>query len=133
MLAGFNHLYPGAARIPAIVIGDFRFLVVKEGRAVRIKDDDRHFRIAFVSPVADANKAAAILLPLEFVVHYLIDYTKCVVEARYRWATTEVRPDGARLIVIEHADAYFIAFLVDQLAHAMTLIGLVSILAARLA
>lgn len=76
--------------------------------------------------------AALVLLPLEFVVHYLIDYAKCAVDALGRWSTTEIRPDGARLIVIEKCDAYFIAFLVDQLAHAITLIGLVALLATQL-
>lgn len=75
---------------------------------------------------------AILLLPFEFVVHYLVDYGKCAIEANHNWSRVELTADGARRIVIEDCDAYFVAFLADQLAHALTMIAMVAMLAACL-
>ena len=60
----------------------------------------------------------------EFVVHYLTDYAKCAVDARYRWSSAEAGPDGQTRLIIENTKAYFTAFLLDQLAHALTYVAI---------
>lgn len=66
----------------------------------------------------------ASVLALEFVLHYFIDFAKCQVDARYRYSEMKVQADGVARLVINHTN-YFMAFLLDQLAHALTLVLIV--------
>lgn len=78
--------------------------------------------------VAEALPVFAMLLALEFVLHYLIDFTKCQFDARFQLSTTVIADDGRRLTTIE-GGAFFIAFLCDQTAHSLTYIGMLAVLA----
>ena len=75
---------------------------------------------------------AVVVLPFEFVAHYLVDYAKCAYDARGKLSRLEIGADGVKRLVIDRTDAYFIAFLADQLMHALTMIAMVVILAAWL-
>lgn len=71
--------------------------------------------------------AFLLLLAIEFVLHYTIDYTKCRLDAHLQLSTTEVDDLGQRRTTI-HGSAFFIAFLSDQTAHSLTYIGMLAVL-----
>ena len=74
LLARHQHLDRQPARVPAVVRGDRRPLVVEERRAVRVVDDHGQLGVALVGAVADPQEAAAVLLAVEEVeVHRLVE------------------------------------------------------------
>jgi len=58
----------------------------------------------------------AIILIAEAVIHYHVDWTKSFVDRTFKWGVTD--------------HAYWILFGADQLAHQLTYIGIVTVLAA---
>ncbi|MEL6977263.1 MAG: DUF3307 domain-containing protein [Pseudomonadota bacterium] len=64
------------------------------------------------------------LLIGEFVIHYFIDFAKCQADARYRFSELREIDGGAPRLVINDT-MFFMVFLLDQLAHALTLILIV--------
>lgn len=75
-----------------------------------------------------AAPVLGLLLAVEFVLHYVIDFAKCQFDARFRLSTTVIADDGRRLTTIE-GGGFFIAFLCDQTAHSLTYIGMLAVLA----
>lgn len=69
--------------------------------------------------------AAAALLLVEAVVHYLIDYGKSQIDGRLRFATSDVDPDGRRFLRITHPRGFFALLLADQALHGLTYVGVV--------
>lgn len=67
--------------------------------------------------------ALAALLTAEFVIHYLIDYSKCSVDAQLKWAESVVTDDGRRTILIKNKNFFFL-FLADQTLHSLTYVGM---------
>ncbi len=63
-------------------------------------------------------KAMAVILAVEFVVHYHADWMKSAVDKRYQWGMTDQR--------------YWILFGTDQLIHQLTYIGILFVLDAGL-
>lgn len=87
----------------------------------------------FSSEISAGGLAALLgaLLPAEFVVHYMIDFSKCALERNTDWSHVETGADGKRRLVIE-SDRFFFSFLLDQLGHALTYVAMVALLAAML-
>ena len=88
--------------------------------------------LTLMAVLADAAWGLLQSKPFEFVAHYLVDYAKCAYDARGKLSRLEIGADGVKRLVIDRTDAYFIAFLADQLMHALTMIAMVVILAAWL-
>jgi hypothetical protein len=61
-------------------------------------------------------KAIAIILAVEFVVHYHADWMKSAIDKRYHWGMTDQR--------------YWILFGTDQLIHQLTYVGMLYVMAA---
>lgn len=86
--------------------------------------------VAFASETLAASTAAelfALILAIEFVVHYLVDWTKCAFDARLELSHSEVGPDGQRRLVIQ-GGGFFYAFLADQTAHSLTYIAIIAVI-----
>lgn len=66
----------------------------------------------------------ALLLAVEFVAHYLIDWSKCYVDRKGAWAEATVDADGRAVLMIKNK-YYFFSFLTDQTCHSLTYVGLV--------
>jgi len=60
--------------------------------------------------------AVAVILAVEFVIHYHADWSKSAIDKRYQWGMTDQR--------------YWILFGTDQLIHQLTYLGIVYVLAA---
>lgn len=81
----------------------------------------------------DASAAAPLfagVVGLEFVVHYLVDWTKCQTERRFDWSARATDPSGRPVLQI-YSPMYFIAFLADQTAHSLTYVGIVYLVGAQ--
>ena len=76
------------------------------------------FTIPALLILGASGKAIAIILAVEFVVHYHADWMKSAVDKRYNWGTTDQR--------------YWILFGTDQLIHQLTYIGMLYVMAAGL-
>ena len=61
-------------------------------------------------------KAIAIILAVEFVVHYHADWMKSAIDKRYHWGMTDQR--------------YWILFGTDQLIHQLTYVAMLYVMAA---
>lgn len=67
--------------------------------------------------------AVAIVCLVEFAVHYAIDYSKCALESRFRWASADYLENGKKVLRIED-ERFFYAFLADQTCHSLTYIAI---------
>lgn len=65
----------------------------------------------------------AVVLLAEFVVHYVIDWLKCQVDARSGWASRVTTEDGRTVLQINDK-FFFFAFLTDQMLHSLTYVAM---------
>lgn len=61
------------------------------------------------------------LLAGEFVVHYLIDYSKCRIDSKFGWSSR----GGDDAYVTVHDKAFFFSFLADQALHQLTYVAMI--------
>ncbi|MEO1330630.1 MAG: DUF3307 domain-containing protein [Pseudomonadota bacterium] len=68
------------------------------------------------------------LLIGEFIAHYLIDISKCRIDARVDWASRGVDEQGRPVLQIRHKFFFFL-FLADQTLHSLTYVAMLYALA----
>lgn len=68
------------------------------------------------------------LIGVEFVLHYFIDYFKMRLDQAFGWVTIDKASNGASVIVISDT-RFFSIFLLDQLAHSVTYLGMLFVVA----
>lgn len=81
--------------------------------------------VAGVDPAhleAHAGVLGAILLA-EFVVHYIVDLTKCSLDRAFHCSEVQIDADGKKTILI-HKTLYFHLFLADQTCHSLTYVAM---------
>ena len=88
--------------------------------------------LAICSALFGVDLSIAVIVGIllgEFIVHYLIDFGKCQLDALGNWAEKITDAEGRSVLQIRHKNFFFL-FLADQTMHSLTYVAMLYALSA---